>query len=185
MGRRKSTAMARRRQFLWALAGAIPVGALVLVFKLFVVHGTSWLLAPSPAGTGLGPKLTDLSRYLTVGSIALRQFWNMKFGWYHPILPPIILAFTLKFKANWRRDVLSAGTLTVAVMAGYFWVYIITPNDLNWQLQNSIARLTVQLWPAVLITIFAGLRAPEPIEVETADVPSANTGRRTRKHRKA
>lgn len=159
-------AIAQRRRFPQALAGAIPVGTLVLVFKLFLARGASSLLAESTKGAGLGPRLTDFSRYLTVARAAIEQLWNLRLGWYHPILPLLVLALTLKFKANWRRDVLPAGALTAAMLAGYFFVFIITPNDLNWQLETTSGRLAVQLWPAVLITIFAGLRAPEHIASE-------------------
>jgi hypothetical protein len=171
-------AITRRRQFPRALAGMIPVGILLLVFKLFVARSNSSLLAQSTMGAGLWPRLTDLSRYLTVVRIATRQLWDMRSGWYHPILPPLILAFALKFKTNWRRDVLPAGTLTVVMLAGYFWVYIITPNNLYWQVQGSIARLTAQLWPLGLIAIFAGLRAPEQTGQEVViEVPQTKAGR--------
>jgi hypothetical protein len=35
----------------------------------------------------------------------------------------------------------------VLMLAGYFAVYVITPNDLSWHLATSLDRLFVQIWP--------------------------------------
>ena len=41
------------------------------------------------------------------------------------------------------------------MLAGYFFVYVATPRDLDWQLATSCARLMTQLWPAALFLLFA------------------------------
>jgi hypothetical protein len=167
-------AIARRRQFLWAFAGAIPAGALMLIFKLVLARGTASLLTRNVQGVGPGSKLMDPGRYVTVIAAGVEQLWNMSSAGFHPILPLIVLGLALKFKANWRRDVLPAGTVTAAMLVGYFFVYIVTPYDLDWHLQSSLNRLAVQLWPILLITLFAGLRAPEQLALEVpVDVPPA------------
>jgi hypothetical protein len=36
--------------------------------------------------------------------------------------------------------------------AGFFFVYLITPVELSWQIAWSLDRLLLQLWPAALFT---------------------------------
>lgn len=44
---------------------------------------------------------------------------------------------------------------------GYFFVYVITPTDLAWQLESSLNRILLQLWPAAVVVCFCVLRTPE------------------------
>ena len=53
------------------------------------------------------------------------------------------------------------GLILGAVLAGYAGVYLVTANDLTWQLQTSLRRLLVQVWPVLVLAGFVGLRAPE------------------------
>jgi len=159
-------ALTRRKQWKWTLAGVAPAGAVVLLFRLFLTHGSSWLTGSGGSSAGLLMKLRDSGRYLTVAGTVIESLWNMGFGWYHPILPLLVLCVVLRFKRDWRRDVVPAGVLTGLMMLGYFMIYIVTPLDLNWQLSTSLDRLLVQLWPLFLIAVFAGLRAPEAMAVE-------------------
>ena len=55
------------------------------------------------------------------------------------------------------------------MLAGYFCVFLITPYPLKWQLESSLSRLIVQLWPLLLTAVFAGLRDIE----HTAAAPPA------------
>jgi hypothetical protein len=174
-------AILQRRQFVRALAGAIPAGILTLAFKTILAQGTTSLVTKSVQGPGILPKLTDFGRYATVLGALLDEFLNIRAGWYHPILPVIVLAVVLKFKPHWRRDLLPAGTIAGAMLAGYFLVYIVTPENLDWHLATSLNRLSVQVWPLVLIAAFAVLRAPEhaALPVDTPEPPAKD--RRTRK----
>lgn len=170
----------RRGEFLRALAGAAPVGALALAFKIFVARGTSSLLAQSTGG--IAPRIADPHRYATVLSGILSGLWSLNSGWYHPILPLLVLCALLRFKPDWRRDALPAGALTGCMMLGYFVVYIITPAESNWQIGTTLDRLAAQLWPAVLIAVFAGLRAPEDLApaAPAEDAPAKTKRGRTR-----
>jgi hypothetical protein len=174
---------ARRPQFWRTIAAAAPVGALAIFFKMFLARGTSSLLGQSIHSAGWLPRLVDSGRYQTVVLATVEELWNMRLGWYHPVLPLIVIALALRFKPNWRRDMLAAGAVTVAMLAGYFAIYILTPNDLNWQLQTSVDRLTVQLWPLALITMFAGLRAAEKTTLEPVEEVAAVQGKASRKRK--
>ena len=54
-----------------------------------------------------------------------------------------------------------SGFILAALLAGYAGVYLVTANDLTWQLQTSLGRLLVQAWPVLVLAGFVGLRAPE------------------------
>jgi len=51
----------------------------------------------------------------------------------------------------WRTAGLRTALGVLAVMLiGYFFVYVITPQNLEWHLRTSLARLLLQLWPMTL-----------------------------------
>jgi hypothetical protein len=148
-----------RRRAAQALAGALPAGAIVILFKAVLARGNHSLLSTSLGGTG--HRIADLGRYGTVISAFGDEFRAMAAGWYHPILPLIVLAVVLKFDRERRRDVAYCGAILAALLLSYCAVFIVTKNDLKWQLQGSLGRLLVQVWPALLLTAFIGLRAPQ------------------------
>ena len=116
-----------------------PAIAFAAVFKIFLARGNSSLLSTSLAGAG--PRLADLSRYgLTLAAFA-RKFADLGAGWYHPILPLIALAVALRFDRDRRRDAAFCGAIAGILLIGYFGVYILTNNDLSWQVQTSLNRI--------------------------------------------
>jgi hypothetical protein len=48
-------------------------------------------------------------------------------------------------------------SIVALMIAGYVGALLITPLDLKWQAATSTNRLIVQIWPALLITAFAGM----------------------------
>jgi hypothetical protein len=51
-------------------------------------------------------------------------------------------------------------TLLGGMLAGYFLVYLTTPNDLPTHLGTSLDRLLVQLWPLALLAFFLAVAMP-------------------------
>ena len=45
-------------------------------------------------------------------------------------------------------------------LAGYFFIFLITPNVLEWQLSSAGGRLLMQLWPSALFVFFMVLGDP-------------------------
>jgi hypothetical protein len=150
----------RRRMFWRAAVGALPVLALFLLFKEGLARGnaSSLLTASLP---GAWQRLNTLSRYGTIAAAFGREFANFGVGWYHPLLPLGAASLAFRFDATRRRDAAMAGLVALAMLAGYFGIYAITANDLNWQLQTSLGRLLVQVWPLVLLAGFMTLREPQ------------------------
>ena len=161
----------RRQQFLRLLAGSALGGGVAILFKTILARGNASLLSASlPL---LGQHLSDPGRYRQVIVAMGAQFTGMASGWYHPILPALALAIALRFDVQRRRDVLFCSTVALLLFGGYFFVYIITPNDLTWQLQTSLSRLYVQIWPILLLAIWTALRAPESTAIVQVEAPKA------------
>jgi hypothetical protein len=174
------TAAWKRRAALAALAGALPATVLVVIFKTWLARGNTSLLSVSLPEAAR--RLSDAGRYGATLTALGREFANMGAGWYHPILPLIALAVALRFDRGHRRDAVYCGALSALLLTGYFGVYILANNDLNWLLQTSVNRVLVQVWPALVLAGFAGLRAPEAaMSVRNAPPPEKVRPRRPRK----
>ncbi|HVO98992.1 MAG TPA: hypothetical protein VMT15_13035 [Bryobacteraceae bacterium] len=146
----------RRARWPRWIAGAIPTTAIVLLIKFGLARGS-----PSLVGGSSLSKVFAFGRSMQVMAGFVSGFAGMMVDWYHPLLPAIVLAVALRFQNKWKRDVLFPGGISLAMLAGYLGVYLAASNDLSWQLQTSMNRLLVQIWPLLLLTIFMTLRAPE------------------------
>ena len=45
-------------------------------------------------------------------------------------------------------------TVVCLMLASYYVVYVTTPFDISWHVSTSVDRLLVQLWPALVLTVF-------------------------------
>jgi len=51
-----------------------------------------------------------------------------------------------------------ASALTLGLtLAGYFFIYLITPYEIYWHLRFSLARLFIQIWPSAIFVFFLGV----------------------------
>ncbi len=48
---------------------------------------------------------------------------------------------------RWQRAEFVAPVALLLMFAGYYCIYLITPNDIRWHLETSLNRLLLQLWP--------------------------------------
>ena len=53
--------------------------------------------------------------------------------------------------------------IVAAQFLAYFLIYLITPNDLEWQLNYSMSRLLIHLFPTALLLFFLFIRTPDQI----------------------
>ena len=156
------TIVFKRRAALRVAAGALPAVAIDLAFKVWVAQENSLYAA---SGAGLTHKIADPSRYIQVGRAFAEQLVSLGSGWYHPVLPLVVLWFALRWNRDYRRDLWYCAAISGALLAAYFGTYIITPVDLSWQLQTSVQRLFVQMWPSLLICAFVSMRPPHAAPV--------------------
>ncbi len=166
-----------------AACGALALGlvaglAPVTVFKLTLAPGNDLLSAP------LGPRLAgvfDAARHRTILAALGRDLAGFgEWRW-----PPYV-ALALPFLAWGRRRRLegterTVGPLTGLMLAGYYVVYLLSPQDLGWHLNTSLVRLLLQLWPLAILGWV--LAVPAVDASEAAPVPTGSVGMPVRTER--
>jgi len=149
-----------KRQAPWLTVGFAPWLALLLFFKLRFATSDD-LLSKHP--NQIYTHVTDVGRWITV----LQGYFLASFrigGFLIPIVLVLALYWYLvRFRVEDRdraalATVLAALSLTVI---GQFVVYLAFPNDVIWQLNTSLERLLLQLWPAGLLAFFLAANSLE------------------------
>ena len=145
--------------FLAGLAlGLLPVG----VFKLLLAPANDLMAAP------LGPRLAQLvdpARH----KLILASLWRDLGGFGEWRVLPYLAMAVPYFSWRIRRPLVGserAIPLLIGLMlAGFYGVYLLSPQDLTWHLDTSLVRLLLQLWPLVLLGW--SLTVPSADSVET------------------
>ena len=153
-----------RGRFGCFVAGLIIGAAPVIYFKLAIAPPNDLAVAP------LGPRLAHLldgARHTLILATAWRDL--RQFGEW-TLLP--FAAMALPFAAwRWRPPLADARALPVllgAMLAGFYVVYLLSPQDLAWHLDTSLVRLLLQLWPLALFWWALALPLP-PAQSASAD----------------
>jgi hypothetical protein len=134
-------------------AGAAPALLAVAAFK--VRSGAeSYLTAGRTAGEVLALALDPSRAALILSSLAGEL---ARFG--HGVLALGAAVALLVGRGDAARRPAWPLALLGVALAGYVAVYLVTPHDLAWQLRTSLARLLLQLWPALALAV--ALRAPD------------------------
>ncbi len=131
--------------FLAGLAfGLLPVG----VFKLLLAPANDLMAAP------LGPRLAQLvdpARH----KLILASLWRDLGGFGEWRVLPYLAMAVPYFSWRIRRPFVGferAIPLLIGLMlAGFYGVYLLSPQDLTWHLDTSLVRLLLQLWPLTLL----------------------------------
>jgi hypothetical protein len=101
-------------------------------------------------------KLLNVSRYLVI----IRSTRNQIFNYGNLIVPllPLLVIYGfivgISFPKSQARDILFLTLRVLLLVMIYFFVYLFTPNDLNWHLNTSIERLATQTMPSTLLLYF-------------------------------
>lgn len=53
------------------------------------------------------------------------------------------------------------GLVLLGQLSGYFAIYLLTPHDLTWQINTSLGRLLLHLFPAALFLFFYATKSPD------------------------
>ena len=156
------------RELKWyGLGLALPL-AVALYFKFFLAPSND--LFASQGMTSLPGRLLDIRRYLVVAKSFLAQ-WAVFGNGSLPIVLIALYGLVVGFdQARPHRQVVSiaAGALLLQLV-GYFFVYVLTPHDINWHLRTSMYRLIIHVFPSVLFLFFASIADPETIFAKTAN----------------
>jgi hypothetical protein len=166
-------AVFKKRAVFQTAAASAPLVALVLFFKTVLTTFIAPQISAGAAGGAgrIAGRIGDLARYGAIASAFGRELINMGAGWYHPIIPLVVLAIALRFDSQRRRDVAFCGAVAGVLLAGAFGVYLLTTNDLSWMLETSLGRILTQVWPLFVLAAFVGFRRPEIETIEAAVPP--------------
>ena len=122
----------------------------------------------------LSGKLLDWGRYeaiaraffitgisFTQGLVDVRVGMHLKPGAVSSIL--LAVYSSSRGSASKREIGLSflGRRLLLTMLAGYFFIYVMTPLDLGYHLITSLNRLFLQLWPSIILLAFMIARTPE------------------------
>jgi hypothetical protein len=143
------------RSLLYYLGGlAIP---LLIIFYFKTMTPINDLMVNN--GGSLIAKITDLSRYwTTIKSLASSLFTSNII---------ILLIYTVimgnHLISNSKNAIYTIAAILLLQLLGYCAIFIITPNDLAWQLFTSQSRLILQILPLGLFLCFSISLEPESI----------------------
>jgi 4-amino-4-deoxy-L-arabinose transferase-like glycosyltransferase len=147
-------------QVLRFAAAALPSVALTAFFKLRF----------APPNDLFGQKASDLVAHVAVFGrwiITLEGFVKILFLIGGFLLPIVLILglywFLVRFHVE-ERERTSLATVLLAIglmLAGEFVIYVVFPPDIVTQLNVSLERLCMQLWPAALLAIFLAANPPQ------------------------
>jgi hypothetical protein len=147
-------------QFLRLAGAALPSVALTAFFKLRF----------APPNDLLAQKASDLAAHVSVLGrwvITLEVFVKMLFVMGGFLLPIVLILglywFLVRFHVEERdRTPLATVLLSIGLMlAGELAIYVVFPPDIVTQLNVSLERLCMQLWPAALLAFFLAANPPQ------------------------
>jgi hypothetical protein len=140
----------------------LPTFCILLFFKRFIAPAGDLFSTP----VSMLHKLEDASRYWAV----LKWFGKELFRFGHWLLIPIpvlMLGVFIMLKGKIPGEASPAIRASVLALgftlAGYFFIYLITPYDIYWHLRFSLNRLLIQLWPSAIFLYFLRIGS-EPLD---------------------
>jgi len=154
-------------------AGALPILLIVVYFKTQLSPAND--LMEGFSLDAAAAKLTDFSRYaeiaktffiqgisFTQGLIDLRVGMQLNPGAVSILLLIVYLLLAgVRIDNRDRTGLVRTAAVLLLILAGYFFVYVMTPLDLGYHLATSLNRLFLQLWPSVIFLFFMTAGAPE------------------------
>jgi Dolichyl-phosphate-mannose-protein mannosyltransferase len=149
------------------LLAVAPIFVLIAVFKRAIAPPGDLFSNPAT----MLHKLGDLSRYGAVLKWYGREL--VRFGeWWLIPLPTVMLVMYFLMRSNLERrekeTVRASAAALILTLAGYFFIYLITPRDIYWHLRFSLNRLFLQLWPSAIFLFFVALGS-KPLATRVGD----------------
>jgi len=141
--------------------GLLPILVILTIFKIKYAPNNDLLTGQSVES--IIEKLLDLSRYSAIGNAYLSFFYD-KIAKIWLIIIPLGL---ILFRRPWEKiNVASVKTcffVSIIMIGGYFFVFLITLQDLSWHLETALPRLFIHLWPVIVFSSFLLLSSPEEL----------------------
>jgi hypothetical protein len=106
-------------------------------------------------------QLLDFSRWLLIGKSFITNIINYVHSPISIVVILLIYLLLIGFDRNETKYQILLFLIFGGQFAGYFFIYLITPHDLQLHVATSISRLISHLFPLAILWIFAGLRSPD------------------------
>lgn len=142
------------RNFLIGLAFPLLV---VILFKINLAPA-DYLFTGGPRIIGL---LMDDRRYFQILKEAGIYFWNIGGG---PISIVVLLVIYTGLVGKTKYPIKGMPLILFIVtsqLLAYFFIYLITPLDLLYQINNSMDRLYLHVFPTMILGLFLWLKSPK------------------------
>ncbi len=134
----------------YALGSILPL-LILFVFKQFYAPPNDLMDGQNSATLY---KIMDISRYFIISryfvSTMLKEFGLLS------ALPVLVFFVDYKYYLSFSFIII------LTLLAGYFFIYVVTPNDLGWHLSTSFSRLLHQVLPVFIFT--AGVAISKKID---------------------
>ena len=175
---RFGTMAGMRRELTLLGIGAAPVLAVVALFKLRYAPPDE-LVFNHRFGELMGRAL-DFGRYVGV----LEGFVKAAFQLGMFIVPGVLVLAAYAWLAGFkveperRATVATMAAALLLMLIGDFFVYVLLPNDLSWQIGTSLDRVLMQIFPATVLLVFA---ATSTVELKTTPPEHKGTKKEVRK----
>lgn len=153
----------RRRLYLWQMlwysVGVLPVLGVVVFYKLHFAAANDIV-----AGLGIRStfsRLLDPARYFLIIRATVETAFRSA-GWVTSLWALVPYAVLMGVSVE-KKETPSIITLTVSLsvlLVCYFFIYVVTPFDLDWHLRTSVLRLLLHLWPGFVLTYFLVANKP-------------------------
>ena len=140
--------------------GLAPVLAVIAFFKIRFAAAND-LLARKPSQ--IVDHLADIGRWIYALEAYVKAGWRLGNFLIPVVLVLVLYWYLVRFKVDARdRPALATVLLALGLMAaGEFLIYIAFPGDEVWQINTSLERLLLQLWPSGLFALFLALNLPQ------------------------
>jgi hypothetical protein len=152
--------------------GALAIQKMCLAATNDVVARQSW--------NALLMRLSDPSRYAYISKKLVLNALDMA----KPLAVVLPVCFLLLgFAPTGSRCLRGRSTACLALilmLLGYFMVYVVTPQDLEWHITTSSRRLLMHLCPSCLLILFLSLSTLEESPAGSRMISSANAMRRVK-----
>ena len=142
--------------------GLFPILILLFYFKLQVPSND--LIYPSYHRLmTIAGQILNGSRYLYI----IRNFIDQGLTFQQFIITPVpvllifLLCMGVDIKQKDKSFLFTAAVCLGIMLTGYFFIYVITPKNLDWHIRTSLNRLLLHLWPAFLFLCFIIIKAAE------------------------
>ena len=141
------------KNLLYFVYGLLPVLIMVIYYKIQLAPPND--LFSYQSFSLFCRELTDISRYFKIFQEFVNQTLILGKGTIALNLLVIYLLLTgVKINKERKLGVITSLITLLLLTTGYFFVYVITPNDLSWQLNTSLSRILVQIWPSIIFITF-------------------------------